>query len=55
MVFQLKEKFTLVHKLKGMSGMGSAWSDEHGMNIQLQGGSKNKIKNTGSPKFAKGL
>ena len=35
-LFQLKEKFILVHKLKGMSGMGSVWSDEQGMSIQLE-------------------
>ena len=35
-LFQLKEKLILVHKLKGMSGMGSVWSDEQGMSIQLE-------------------
>jgi hypothetical protein len=33
---QLKDKFIIVHKLKGTSGLGSGWTDAKGMNIDLQ-------------------
>ena len=35
-VQQLKEKFTIVHRLQGISGLGNRWSDAKGMNINLQ-------------------
>ena len=33
---QLKEKFPIIHRLKGISGLGNRWSDAKGMNIDLQ-------------------
>ena len=33
---QLKDKYIIVHKLKGTSGLGSGWTDAKGMNIDLQ-------------------
>jgi hypothetical protein len=33
---QLKDKFIIVHKLKGTSGLSSGWTDAKGMNIDLQ-------------------
>ena len=33
---QLKEKFTIVHRLKGLSSLSSRWTDVDGMNIDLQ-------------------
>ena len=33
---QLKDKFIIVHKLKGASGLGAGWTDANGMGIKLE-------------------